>query len=290
MMFTMRKYLRTKYLLASVMAALGPATFASAQEAPIDTCRNETACDTISGKLVESARRVLAEGRHREAARLIYPAVLSRKTSPLVKARAAEALSDILMDAELYGYAANQKANAIAQTRAPSSESLLAHARLVAKTGDEKATLAAYDRVEDLARSAANLEVYDKIIADYRALGLPRTAANMRAERPALEARAEAACDAAKCDRRTTVDARAQEIGSVRYPSEARRGAVGECRVTLNITEDARPVDLVPDCTDPVFMETAMLAVQTTTFSARYENGQPRPRYNMIIPFLFEPG
>jgi len=33
-----------------------------------------------------------------------------------------------------------------------------------------------------------------------------------------------------------------------------------------------------------------MIAVQESQFTPRYENGVPRPQYNIVMPFDFQPG
>lgn len=271
--------------IASAFAASG----AMAQSGPMDTCRTEEACDAAADKLVTASQAQLQTGRYREAAQLIYPAVLSVKTSPLAKARSANALSDILVAAKLYEYAAVQVENANATTRAPATSDLIKYGRLVARTDDRNATLEAYAKAERQAVAAANLKAVDEIAADYARLGDEARASNLRAQRAEIAARAEEACAAVGCDRSQIIDAKVVEYGPVRYPSDGRR-KTGECTISLNVTEDGRPVDLVPNCTDPVFVEPAMEAIQESSFSPRYENGIPQPRYNIIVPFSFDPG
>lgn len=283
-------YFMNKCLLLCLMSAFLVWPDASAQRGPMDTCEDQRACDAAADEIIARAQSVSAKGRHREAARIIYPAVLSRKTSPLGKARAADALSELLVAAELFEYAAVQKRNAIEATRAPSSAELLAHARLVAKGTRKERTLRAYDDVEKLAIASANLETIDAIIADYTRLGERARVSALRAKRPEIQARSDAACAQVDCRSSAVVDAKVQEIGPIEYPSEARRREVGDCRVTLNVTEDGRPVDLASDCSAPVFVEAAMIAVQESSFTPRYENGVPRPRYNVVMPFEFQPG
>lgn len=278
-----------KFRLVCLVAASAMAGFsAHAQSGPMDTCRSQAACDQASDTLIEQSRSVLKTGRYREAAQAIYPAVLSRKTSPLAKARAATAFSDILVEAKLYEYAAGQIERANSATRAPSSEDLLKHARLLAQTDDEDAMLAAYGQVETLATASANLPMIDKLIADYGRVGQTARSGALRAQRSEIATRAQEACALANCRSAVVVDAAVVEYGPFEYPSGARRQS-GECTVTFNITEDARPVDLMPDCTDPVFMESAMIAVQESKLTPRYENGVPGPRYNIVVPFAFSP-
>ena len=283
-----------KILVLALVSGLGLAPTAFAQRGPLDTCVDRRACDAASDSLILQAKTELSAERHREAARMLYPAVLSKKTSPLARARASNALSDLLEDAELYEYAAVQKGNATAATRAPSSADLLAYARLVAKGGKtekQKAlTRQAYDDVERLAIAAANLTTVDALIGDYTRLGEANKAASLRARRPALQSQFEASCSAIDCKSKPVIAAKVQTLGPVEYPGEARRRLEGDCKVTLNVTESGRPVDLVPDCTDPVFVEAAMIAVQESTFSPRYERGVPKPSYNVVMPFSFQPG
>lgn len=279
-----------KTVLASLLFAACLAPLASAQSGPMDRCASAPACDAASDAIIAQAQKVLAAGRHREAARLLYPAVLSRKTSPLAKARASNMLSDLLEQAGLYEYAAVQKRNATEATRAPSSADLRDHARLWAQGKKKDRTLRAYDDAERLAINAGNLETIDALLADYNRIGERGRASALQAQRGTVKARADAACAAVNCRARAVIDARVASLGPVEYPGEARRGLRGECRVTLNVTETGRPVDLRPDCSDPVFIEAAMIAVQESQFTPRYENGSPRPQYNVIIPFAFAPG
>lgn len=279
-----------KTIFASLicLASLTPTVFA--QSGSMDRCASVRACDAALDQLISDARKALAEGHHREGARLLYPAVLSRNTSPLAKARASNMLSDLLAEAGLYEYAAVQKRNATEVTRAPASADLLAHARLVAKGTKKDLTLKAYADAEALAVGSANLETVDAIITDYRRIGESGRAATLQARRSEIKLRADEACAAADCRAKPTVTARVQALGPIAYPSEARRRQTGECRVTLNVTETGKPVDLTSDCTDPVFVEAAMIAVQESTFVPRYERGMPRPEYNVVMPFAFDPG
>jgi len=279
-----------KRLTLCLISALLAVPLATAQRGPMDTCQGEGACDRAALAIVDEAQSVVKTGQMREAARMIYPAVLSDKTSPLVKARVSNALSDLLVEAELYEYAAVQKRNAIEATRAPSSEEMLAHARLVAKGTRKADTLRAYEDVVQLAKASANVAILDEVIADYTRIGERARAAALQSERGALKARADEVCAEFDCRASRIVDAKIHKLGPIKYPSEARRREVGECRVTLNVTEDGRPVDLTSDCSAPVFVESAMIAVQESTFTPRYENGVPKPRYNVVMPFVFEPG
>ena len=279
-----------KTILASVLMTLAYGPVAVAQGGLMDTCRGQRACDAASDQLIAQAQSALGEGHHREAAQVLYPAVLSRKTSPLAKARASHALSGLLEDAGLYEYAAVQKRNATETTRAPSSADLLEHARLVAKGTKKDRTLKAYGDVEALAIEAANLDRIDALIADYTKIGERGRANALRARRGEVQARANAACALADCRAKRVVTAKVRELGPIAYPRDARRGLVGECSVTLNVAETGKPVDLASDCSDPVFVEAAMIAVQESTFSPRFENGVPYPAYNIVVPFAFQPG
>lgn len=263
---------------------------AIAQRGPMDTCQGFRSCDAALDKLVAETQAAWSTRGNREAARLLYPAILSRKTSPLAKARAASAFSELLVDAELYEYAAVQKANANEATRAPSSAALLEHARLVARGTKKDRTLKAYAAAETLAVASANMQTIDALIADYNKIGERGRATALQTQRPALQVQADEACAAINCKRARLVGAKVQTLGPVEYPREARRRLVGECTVTLNVTEAGRPVDLASDCSDPVFVESAMIAVQESEFSPRYDNGVPQPQYNVIMPFSFEPG
>lgn len=268
---------------------LSSAGLAFGQAGPMDACQTVSACDGAAGPLIEEARRAATTGRYREAAQILYPVVLNQLISPLTKAEAANTFSDILARADLFVHAAGQKANANGTTRAPASEDLLAYARLLARTDQEEETIAAYQAAEQLAIAAANLQTLDGIISDYFTMGNRQRANALRAQLPEIKARGDAACGQVNCRSARLVDAKILELGPLRYPRDARR-KTGDCQVTLNITEDGRPVDLVPDCTDPVFIEAAMIAVQQSEFSVRYENGVPQPRYNIIMPFAFAPG
>ncbi len=279
-----------KTIFASLLIAAAYGPFAVGQSGPMDRCSGARACDAASDALIEDARKSLAGGHHREAARILYPAVLSRKTSPLAKARASNALSGLLEQAGLYEYAAVQKRNATETTRAPASEDLLAHARLVAKGAKKELTLKAYGDVEALAIEAANLSMIDTLIADYTNIGERTRANTLRARRGDIQARADATCAQVNCRGQNIVPAKVQKLGPIEYPREARRGLVGDCTVTLNVTETGRPVDLVSDCSDPVFVEAAMIAVQESTFTPRFDNGVPHPEYNVVMPFAFQPG
>jgi len=279
-----------KYISLCLLSVLLALPVANAQRGPMDTCQGEEACDRAALEITRKAQDVVKTGEMREAARVIYPAVLSSKTSPLVKARVSNAFSDLLVEAELYEYAAVQKRNAIEATRARSSAEMLAHARLVAKGARKVDTLRAYQDVEALVIASANVAILDEVIADYTRIGERGRAAALQSQRSAVKARADAACAEIDCRAKRVVDAKVQKLGPIEYPSEARRREVGECRVTLNVTEDGRPVDLTSDCSAPVFVESAMIAVQESTFTPRYENGMPKPRYNVIMPFAFEPG
>lgn len=278
-----------KTILASLLIAVAYSPLAAGQSGPMDRCAGMPACDAASDQLIKDAQSSLADGHHREAARVLYPAVLSRKTSPLAKARASNALSDLLEQAGLYEYAAVQKRNATETTRAPSSEDLLAHARLVAKGTKKERTLKAYGDVEALAIEAANLSMIDTLIGDYTRLGERGRANALQTRRAEVQARADEQCALVDCRSKRLVTAKIQELGPVEYPREARR-QVGNCKVTLNVTETGRPVDLTSDCSDPVFVEAAMIAVQESTFTPRFENGVPHPEYNVVMPFAFEPG
>jgi len=276
-------------VLASLLLAAFLAPAASAQSGVMDRCQNARACDAASDKIITDAGQALQTGHHSEAARLLYPAVLSRKTSPLAKARASNALSNVLEKAGLYEYAAVQKRNATETTRAPASADLLAHARLMAKSSaKQQYILRAYRDVETLAFAGANLQIIDAVIADYRAMGESGLVTALQARRAEAKGRADEACARVNCSSRQVIAAKIQKVGPVEYPREARR-KVGECKVTLNVTEAGRPVDLTSDCSDPVFVEAAMIAVQESEFSPRYENGVPRPQYNVIMPFAFQP-
>ena len=278
-----------KTILASLLIAAAYSPLAAGQSGPMDRCAGTRACDAASDQLIKDAQSSLSGGHHREAARVLYPAVLSRKTSPLAKARASNALSDLLEQAGLYEYAAVQKRNATETTRAPSSEDLLAHARLVAKGTKKERTLKAYGDVEALAIEAANLSMIDTLIGDYTRLGERGRANALQARRAEIQVRADEQCALIDCRSKRVVTAKVQELGPVEYPREARR-QVGDCKVTLNVTETGRPVDLTSDCSDPVFVEAAMIAVQESTFTPRFENGVPHPEYNVVMPFSFEPG
>ncbi len=264
-------------------------TSAVAQTNPMDTCQTADTCDTAANQLIASALDTMETGYYRDAARTLYPVVLNRTISPLTKARAANALSSILEQAELYVHAAGQKANAITVTRAPASEDLLAYARLLAKAEEEEAMSDAYEAAMALALTAGNLKTFDSVVADYQRQGNRKRVRELEALRSEVELRAEAACALANCQPRGVSDARIINVGEVAYPSDGRRRK-GSCQVTLNITEDARPVDIVAECTDPVFIEPALIAVQNSTFSARFKDGRPEPRYNIIMPFDFSPG
>lgn len=280
-----------RLLLSSFLAALLLGPLAQAQRGPMDTCQSVRACDGASDQLIAKAQTVLSDGYYREAARTLYPAVLSRRTSPLAKARASNALSALLEKAGLYEYAAVQKRNATETTRAPSSADLLEHARLMARSSVKKEViLRAYGDAEALGIAAANLETVDQLIADYTKIGEHARAASLRAQRGEIKARADETCAQANCRSGSVIGAKVQTLGPIKYPREARRRQVGECRVTLNVTETGRPVDLTSDCSDPVFVESAMIAVQESTFTPRYENGRPRPDYNVVMPFAFDPG
>ena len=130
----------------------------------------------------------------------------------------------------------------------------------------------------------------DTLIGDYTRLGERARASSLQARKPELQVQATEACEEVDCKAKQVVRAKVQELGPIEYPGEARRRLVGECKVTLNVTEAGRPVDLTSDCSDPVFVESAMIAVQESTFTPRYENGVPKPQYNVIMPFRFEPG
>ena len=283
-----------KILVLALISSLALVPSAFAQRGPLDTCVDARACDAASDNLIRQAQTELAADRHREAARMLYPAVLSKKTSPLAKARASNALSELLVDAELYEYAAVQKGNATAVTRAPSSDELLEYARLVARGGNsekQKAlTQQAYADAERLAIASANLKTIDALITDYTRRGEASKAANLRAQRPGLQTQFETACSVISCTAKPVVPAKVQTLGPIEFPSEAGRRQVGQCRVTLNVTEAGRPVDLTSDCSDPVFVEAAMIAVQESTFTPRYEQGVPKPSYGVIMPFSFQPG
>lgn len=277
------------FFLIFIVLILTASVGASAQSGPMDTCQTVSACDAAANKLIVRALETANTGYYRDAARELYPVVLNQVISPMTKARAANAFSNILERSELYVHAAGQKANANAVTRAPASEDLLAHARLLAKTKEEEATKAAYDAALDLALAAGNLQTFDGIVSDYRRKGDRKRLRELQALRSEVEVRAQDACAFANCVSRGVTDAKVVTVGPIRYPSDARRKA-GTCRVTLNLTEDGRPVDLMPDCTDPVFVEAAMIAVQQSTFSVNFKDGVPSPRYNIIMPFEFNPG
>lgn len=277
------------FFLVLIICISTALTGASAQSGPMDTCQTVSACDAAANRLIVSALETANTGYYRDAARELYPVVLNQTISPMTKARAANAFSNILERSELYVHAAGQKANANAVTRAPASADLLAHARLLAKTKEEDATKAAYDTALNLALAAGNLQTFDGIVSDYRRKGDRKRVRELQALRSEIEVRAEDACAFASCKSRGVTDAKVITVGPVKYPSGARRKS-GTCRVTLNLTEDGRPVDLVPDCTDPVFIEAAMIAVQQSTFSVNFKDGVPTPRYNIIMPFEFAPG
>lgn len=262
---------------------------ATAQRGPMDTCQSMAACDAAAEQILAEAANVLNAGRTREAARKMYPAVLSRKTSPQVRAAAANTLSQLLVSAGLYEYAAVQKRNAIEATRAPASAELLEHARLLAKAARKEPALAAYGEVEALALASANLAVIDGVIADYTSMGERARALALQARRPEAKARADVACAQVNCRAAPTIDAKIAELGPVEFPREARRQR-GNCTVTLNVTETGKPVNLASRCNDPVFIEAAMVAVQESRFTVRYENGMPAPQYNVVMPFAFDPG
>lgn len=279
-----------KIVFASLVCVVCLEPTAKAQDGLMDTCSTVLSCDAVSDQFVATAKSKLLNGHHREAARSLYPAVLSRKTSPLAKARAANALSDLLEKAGLYEYAAVQKRNATETTRAPASSELLEHARLMARSSVKKEiVLRAYTDAEALAVRAANMATLDQIIADYNHLGERERASTLQVQRGQIKTQADAACAAVGCREQPFISAKVIEYGPIDYPREARR-LVGECTVTLNVTETGRPVDLISDCSDPIFVESAMIAVQESQFMPRYENGLPRPQYNVSIPFVFNPG
>jgi len=278
-----------KPVFASLLFALFLVPVAGAQSGAMDRCQNVQACDGSSDRIIAEAEKALQTSHHREAATLLYPAVLSRKTSPLAKARASNALSNVLEQAGLYEYAAVQKRNATETTRAPSSAEFLEHARLMAKGKVKKQLiLSAYKDAGDLAVSGANVQTLDRVIADYRAMGEQGQAAALQARRGEVKIRADENCARASCTSQRIIAAQVRDLGPVKYPREARR-KVGNCSVTLNVTEGGLPVDLRADCSDPVFVEAAMIAVQESQFSPRYENGVPKPHYNVVMPFSFKP-
>jgi len=201
-----------KTVISSLIFAALLAPVASAQNGPMDRCQNERACDAASDQIITEAKKTLATGRHREAARQLYPAVLSRKTSALAMGRASNALSEVLEKAELYEYAAVQKRNATEITRAPSSSELLVYARLVAKNNKKDRTLSAYSEAEALAVASANLRTVDALIGDYNRIGERARANALQAKRGELRTRAEAACAAVNCQGRRIVPRRAGQL------------------------------------------------------------------------------
>ncbi|MEO9971978.1 MAG: energy transducer TonB [Hyphomonadaceae bacterium] len=274
-------------------AALGctilPMGTASAQQTAMDTCTSVDACDDVATDFIGKSALLLDNDLYTEAAQHLYPVMLTNKVSPLVQTATRNQFSYILETAGLYELAAEQKDIANSTTSAPSSVGLLEWARILSRAEEmEDETLAAYAEAAELAVRAANLFTIDEIISDYQALGKGANAAGLRGQRTEAAARASLACEAAGCTARPLIDAVATEPAAPVYPSRAlSSGAGAECRVTMNVTEDGLPVDIVADCTDPLFIDSAAEAARQTGFQPRYRNGRPEPRHRVVLPFTY---
>ena len=277
-------------VLASVLIgglALSPASHA--QSTAMDTCVGVDACDDVATDFIGKAALLLENDLYVEAAQHLYPVMLSNRVSPLMQSATRNQFSTILEAAGLYELAAEQKDIANSTTSAPSSAGLLERARLLSRAEEmEEETLAAYVQAEVLAVGAANMMVIDEVIADYRAMGQSGRAQSLQARRAEAAARASAACDQAQCRARPVVDAKVLQAAPPVYPPRAlATGAGADCRVRLNVTETGFPVDIMAECTDAQFVDSAAEAARNTVFQPRFSNGVPEPRINVILPFTF---
>ena len=265
------------------------AQLAHAQSTAMDTCASVDACDDVATDFIGKSALLLENDLYSEAAQHLYPIMLSNRVSPLMQSATRNQFSTILETAGLYELAAEQKDIANSTTSAPSSVGLLERARLLSRAEDmREETLAAYSEAEVLALGSGNMMVIDEIISDLEALGQSGRAQSLQARRGEAAARALAACDLAQCRSGSVVDAKVAQSAQPVYPSRAlASGQGGQCRVRLNVTETGFPVDIVADCSDEVFVESAQEAARNTVFHPRYSNGLPEPRINVVLPFTF---
>ena len=286
--FTSLTRLAASLALVWVWSGSGLST-ANAQATAMDTCQGFDACNDVAADFIGKSALLLENELYVEAAQHLYPVMLTNRVSPLMQTATRNQFSTILETAGLYELAAEQKDIANSTTSAPSSEGLLDRARLLSRAEEmEDETLAAYAEASALALQAANLGTIDAIISDYRALGQSGLAARLQGQRTEAEGRADIACDLAQCRSSAYMDTKVIEPVAPVYPPRAlTAGISADCRVQMNITEAGQPVDLVAECTDPRFIESALAAAEQTVFVPRFTNGRPEPRHNVILPFSF---
>lgn len=262
---------------------------ALAQATAMDTCTSLDACDDVAADFIGKSALLLENDLYSEAAQHLYPIMLNNRVSPLMQSATRNQFSTILETAGLFELAAEQKDIANSTTSAPSSAGLLERARLLSRAEEmEDETLAAYRDAEVLAVSAANMIVIDEIISDYRALGQTERARRLQGQRAEAAVRAAAACEQAQCRSRSVVDAKVSQSAAPVYPPRALAAGVGaSCSVRLNVTETGFPVDIMADCDDARFIDSAAEAARNTLFQPRYSNGVPEPRLNVVLPFTF---
>jgi|GEM_PF-1788352 len=274
--------------LLAIAAQFAP-QFANAQATAMDTCTSVDACDDVAADFIGKSALLLENDLYVEAAQHLYPVMLGNRVSPLMQSATRNQFSTILEAAGLFELAAEQKDIANSTTNAPSSAGLLERARLLSRAEEmEEETLAAYRDAEVLAVAAANMTVIDEIISDYRAMRQSGRAQGLQARRAEAAARAEAACQQAQCRGRPVVDAKVIEFVAPVYPPRALAAGDGaSCNVRLNVTETGFPVDIMADCDDPRFVDSASDAARNTLFQPRFSNGVPEPRINVVLPFTF---
>mgnify|MGYP001087980988 CR=1 FL=1 len=73
------------------------------------------------------------------------------------------------------------------------------------------------------------------------------------------------------------------------YPMRAlERGISGTCEVRFDLTPQGKPYNVVPDCSNSVFEQSAKRAVSRTDFLPQIRNGQALEQKNMIFPLVYK--
>lgn len=73
------------------------------------------------------------------------------------------------------------------------------------------------------------------------------------------------------------------------FPMRAlERGISGSCEVRFDLTPQGKPYNVVPDCSHPVFEQSAKRAVSRTDFLPQIRDGQALEQKNMVFPLVYK--
>ena len=273
-------------LTASICIVLLSLMPASAQSRIFETCSSRSECAAATVENIRQSRDLVMRQRFQDAAQYLYPVLAAKNDNLSTQSRldASFALTNVLSEAELFGYAAMEARTLNQYTSAPSSNGLLHEARLLDLAGERDEAGAAYLRAETLAVAAANLQAVDELIQDYANRGDVERSETLRSGRRDIAVDFDRLCSEARCRSSVDVPSAVQSTIRTDFPSQARRQRLsGTCQVSMNVSETGQPLDIKTNCSDPVFNDSAYEAASRARFSPRFANGAPRPDYDIII-------